>query len=114
MPELNLQAFLKTCRANQALKVSKAVIKARLEQRTQAERLAEEHVQALAKRKTIENGLAAEGLDAMRFRWLGEHAIHWQQLAGLGLHELRLKIDTLIKQETIRRLSELRRQNEDK
>jgi alcohol dehydrogenase class IV len=111
---LDLNALLAQTRVEQRLKEPKAALKARVEQRDSAEQKALEYAQGLEKRASLRRALSSEEIDGMRFRWLAEHAVHWERLAGLSLDELRREVDLAIKREAIRRLSELRRSPERK
>lgn len=106
---LDLKALLAQARVESRIKSPSGAINARLTQRSLAEQRAHEYARDLEKRHTLSRALSSDGIDAMRFRWLGDHPVHWQQLSGLGLDELRKQVDLLIKQEAIRCLSEMRR-----
>jgi hypothetical protein len=111
---IDLKALLATARVEARINSPKAAIKARIAQRTAAELAADAYARDLEKRASLQRGLSCESIDAMRFRWLAEHSVHWEQLAGLTLDELRRKVDLMIKQEAIRRLSEMRRDQRQK
>jgi multidrug efflux pump subunit AcrB len=104
---LDLQALLARVRVETKYSTNKQAINARLAQKDAARIASEQYARSLEKRHSVQNALAAADLDAFRFRWLIEH----QRLAGLGesIQDIRNSIDILIKQETIRKLSEMRR-----
>jgi hypothetical protein len=106
---LDLEALLAKVHVEQRLRAPKAVIKARIDQRETAEQKALEYAQALEKRASLRRALSSEEIDGMRFRWMAEHAVYWERLAGLSLDELRREVDLAIKREAIRRLSEMRK-----
>lgn len=111
MPELNLQALLSAVRTQVRVNTTKKSFNARVAQRETAFRLAAEHAASLAKRHTLETALACEGMDAMRFRWLAEHTDQVHKVLWLGGADMiRREIDDLIKRETVRRLTEMRKE----
>lgn len=107
---LDLKALLATARVEAKLKTPEQALRARTAQRSLAEQRADEYARSLEKRQTLAKALSSEGIDAMRFRWLGEHSQHVARLAGLSLDEMRAEVDLMIKQQAIRRLSEMRRE----
>jgi alcohol dehydrogenase class IV len=110
MPPLDLNALLARVHVEARTATVKSAAKAKAAQRTAADQAAHEYAQALEKRASLNRGLSSNEIDGMRFRWLADHAVHWERLAGLGLDELRREVDLAIKKEAIRRLSELRRE----
>jgi hypothetical protein len=104
---LNLDAL--RAKAQAQVRLSKDTIKARIAQRVSAEAAADAYARSLEKRHSLERALSANDQDAMRFRWLAEHPEVLPRLASSTLAEMRRDIDLWIKQEAIRRLSEMRR-----
>lgn len=107
---LDLDALLSKVRVQQRISSPKAASKARIDQRTAADLATEAHAKALAKRESLSRALNSLDIDAMRFRWIAAHSDHFARLAGQTIEEMRKSIDLWIKQEAIRRLSEMRRQ----
>lgn len=103
----DLKALLATARVEAAIKTQNHAIKA---QKALAEQRADEYARDLEKRQSLARALTCEGIDAMRFRFLGEHSQHIARLAGMTLDEMRKEVDLMIKREAIRRLSEIRRE----
>lgn len=104
---LDVKALLRSIQIQEQERITAAKRKEAQQQLAFAR--AQETARSAEKRRLISNGLSSDSMDAMRFRWIGEHAECLAQIANSNLEELRTKIDTLIKQETIRRLSDLRK-----
>lgn len=117
---LDLQALLKRVQVESRIATSKQSLNARLAQRDAATAAAEQYAKSLEKRQSLQRALASQDMDAYRFRWLSDHPAYFKRLAEfaeLAAHtkpqtteENRKTIDLWIKQETIRKLSELRRE----
>lgn len=106
---LDLTALLSTARVQTRINSTKSVFKAKVAQRSAADAAADEYAQSLEKRQSLQRALSHMDIDAMRFRWIAEHSDHLIRLAGQTIDEMRKSIDLWIKQEAIRRLSEMRR-----
>jgi hypothetical protein len=105
---LDLQTLLVTAKVQARISTHKKALSARVEQRYTAEQLADQAARQQARRDSIERALSSESLDAMRFRWLGEHSTEASKLAGMSLSEMRAEIDLLIKRQATLRLTEMR------
>jgi hypothetical protein len=108
--DLDLKAFLAATRVAQRINTPKAALKARLDQRTAAEIRADEYARDQQKRESLNRALSAADIDAMRFRWLVEHQKRIPEIIGMELDEIRRAVDSWIKAEAVKRLSEMRKE----
>jgi hypothetical protein len=107
---LDLNALAAQVRTESRINSPKASLNARVAQRESAEYLADLHARAEEKRLSLARALSGEGIDATRFRWLGEHSSRACELCGQSLDEIRRTIDGWISDEAKRRLIEMRRE----
>lgn len=105
---IDLTALLSKARVEVRINSPKAAIRARLDQRDAATLAAEQYAKSLEKRHSVQRALASADMDAFRFRWLAANPGYYLRLPLGGIDTIRRDIDLWIKQETIRKLNEMR------